>query len=169
MTSGFVAEWVLLQSLIHGDGASDQLVAVALPITVAVVALTAGLALLTFVKAYGIAFLARPRSDGAAHAHEAGAPMRVAMVVGAAAVLGLGLAPGPVASALADAVGASGVEVVGMLGVSLPAVSALLDPVALVLLAAGGRRAGGRRRRWPRPAGPRAATSSWRGGAAGSG
>jgi hydrogenase-4 component B len=135
VTSGFAAEWVLLQSLIHGDGANDQLVAVALPITVSVVALTAGLALLTFVKAYGIAFLARPRSEGAAHAHEASAPMRAAMIVGTAAVLGLGLAPGPVAAALAEAVGASGVEVVGMLGVSLPAASALLDPVALVLLA----------------------------------
>ncbi len=136
VTSGFAAEWVLLQSLIHGDGASDQLVAVALPITVSVVALTAGLALLTFVKAYGIAFLARPRSEGAAHAHEANAPMRVAMLIGTVAVVGLGLAPGPVASALAGAVGASGVEVVGMLGVSLPAVSALLDPVALILLGA---------------------------------
>ena len=108
--------------------------AVALPITVSVVALTAGLALLTFVKAYGIAFLARPRSEGAAHAHEASAPMRVAMLLGTVAVIGLGLAPGPVAAALAGAVGASGVEVVGMLGVSLPAVSALLDPVALILL-----------------------------------
>jgi formate hydrogenlyase subunit 3/multisubunit Na+/H+ antiporter MnhD subunit len=136
VTSGFAAEWVLLQSLIHGDEAGDQLVAIALPITVSVVALTAGLALLTFVKAYGIAFLARPRSPGAARAHEAGASMRVAMLVGAVAVVSLGLAPGPVASALAVAVGASGVEVVGMLGVSLPAVSALLDPVALVLLGA---------------------------------
>jgi hydrogenase-4 component B len=136
VTSGFAAEWVLLQSLIHGEGTSDQLVAVALPITVSVVALTAGLALLTFVKAYGIAFLARPRSDGAARAREANAPMRVAMLIGTAAVIGLGLAPGPVAAALARAVGASGVEVVGTLGVSLPAVSALLDPVVLVLLAA---------------------------------
>ena len=136
VTSGFAAEWVLLQSLIHGEGAGNQLVAVALPITVSVVALTAGLALLTFVKAYGIAFLARPRSEGAAHAHEANAPMRVAMLIGTVAVVGLGLAPGPVASALAGAVGASGVEVVGMLGVSLPAVSALLDPVALILLGA---------------------------------
>ncbi len=136
ITSGFAAEWVLLQSLIHGDGAGDQLVAVTLPIAVSVVALTAGLALLTFVKAYGIAFLARPRSDGAARAHEANAPMRLAMLVGTAAVIGLGLAPGPVASALASSVGASGVEVVGVLGLALPAVSALLSPMALVLLAA---------------------------------
>ena len=66
-----------------------------MPVAVAVVALTAGLALLTFVKAYGIAFLARPRSDGAAAAHESGAwTMRPAMLLSAAAVLALGLRPG---------------------------------------------------------------------------
>ncbi len=135
VTSGFAAEWVLLQSLIHGDGNDDVLLAVLLPVTVAAVALTAGLALLTFVKAYGIGFLARPRSDAAAHGHEAGPTMRAAMLLGTAAVVALGLAPGPVAAALAGAVGASGVEVVGLLGVSLPAIDALLDPVALTLMA----------------------------------
>jgi formate hydrogenlyase subunit 3/multisubunit Na+/H+ antiporter MnhD subunit len=135
VTSGFAAEWVLLQSLIHGDGTDDVLLAVLLPITVAVVALTAGLALLTFVKAYGIAFLARPRSDAAAHGHEAGRSMRAAMLLGTAAIVGLGLAPGPVAAALAGAVDASGIEVVGLLGVSLPGINALLDPVALTLMA----------------------------------
>lgn len=136
VSSGFVAEWTLLQSLIHGDGQVDRLVAVALPVTVAVVALTAGLALLTFVKAYGIAFLARPRSDGAANAHEASVSMRAAMAAGAAGVIALGLAPGPVASALGAAVGAEGIGTVGLLGLDLPAADALLDPVALLLLAA---------------------------------
>jgi formate hydrogenlyase subunit 3/multisubunit Na+/H+ antiporter MnhD subunit len=135
VTSGFAAEWVLLQSLIHGDGRDDVLLAILLPITVSVVALTAGLALLTFVKAYGIAFLARPRSDAAAHGHEAGMTMRSAMLVGAVAVLALGLAPGPLAVALAGTVGATGIEQVGLLGVSLPGLDALLDPVALTLLA----------------------------------
>ena len=136
VTSGFASEWVLLQSLIHGGGRDDVALAILLPVTVAVVALTAGLALLTFVKAYGIAFLARPRSPAAQRGHEAGRAMQAAMLLGAAAVVGLGLAPGPVAAGLAGAVGASGIEVVGGLGVSLPAVDALLDPVFLVLLAA---------------------------------
>ncbi len=135
VTSGFAAEWVLLQSLIHGDGQDDVLVAVLLPITVAVVALTAGLAMLTFVKAYGIAFLARPRSDGAARAHEAVPAMRIPMLIGALVVLGLGVMPGPVAAALAETVGASGIEVVGLLGVSLSDLGALLDPTALIVLA----------------------------------
>ena len=136
VTSGFAAEWVLLQSLIHGDGRDEVLLAILLPITVAIVALTAGLALLTFVKAYGIAFLARARSDAAAHGHEAGAAMRAAMLLGTIAVLALGLAPGPISVALAEAVGAEGVQSVGLFGVSLPGVDALLDPIALALLAA---------------------------------
>ncbi|HYN56229.1 MAG TPA: proton-conducting transporter membrane subunit [Motilibacterales bacterium] len=136
VTSGFAAEWVLLQSLIHGDGRDEVLLAILLPITVAVVALTAGLALLTFVKAYGIAFLARARSDAAAHGHEAGPAMRAGMLLGTIAVLALGLAPGPVSVALAGAVGAEGVRSVGLFGVSLPGVDALLDPIALALLAA---------------------------------
>ena len=136
VTSGFVAEWVLLQVLIHGNGRSDRLVAVTLPITVSVVALTAGLALLTFVKAYGIAFLARPRSPGAADAHEVGATMRWPLAIGAAVVVVLGMAPGPLSQALAAVVGAKGVESVGVLGVRLPAVDAVLDPIALSLLAA---------------------------------
>ena len=134
VTSGFVAEWALLQSLVHGSTEGDTLLAIVLPITVGVVALTAGLALLTFVKAHGIAFLARPRSEGALTAQESGPAMRLAMVLGALAVVGIGLAPGPVAETLAAAVGASGVSAVGLAGLDLPAVSALLDPVALVLL-----------------------------------
>lgn len=137
VTSGFVAEWVLLQALIHGGGRQNRLVAVAMPITVAIVALTAGLALLTFVKAYGIGFLARPRSEGAARAHEVGWPMRAAMTIGAVAVVVLGLAPGPLAVTLARVVGAHGIESTGLLGLDLPAVGALLDPVALGLLAVG--------------------------------
>ena len=137
VTCGFAAEWTLLQSLVHGATEGDTLLAVILPITVGVVALTAGLALLTFVKAHGIAFLARPRSPGALAAHEASASMRVAMGVGAVLVLGIGLAPGPVAAALAGTVGASGVTSVGLAGLDLPAVSALLDPTALLLLGNG--------------------------------
>ncbi len=135
VSSGFVAEWVLLQSLVHGAKAGDRLVAVALPATVAVVALTAGLALLTFVKVVGIAFLARPRASGAASATEGPWPMRTALAGGAAAVIGLGLAPGWLAHALASTVGVNGVDPVGLGGVALPGLSALLDPVSLSVLA----------------------------------
>ena len=137
ISSGFVAEWVLLQSLVHGDTRgpdADRVIAIALPITVAVVALTAGLALLTFVKVVGIGFLARGRSPEAAEAHESPASMTLPLLVGAGLVLGLGLVPGWVAKAAAYAVGASGIEQAGFAGVALPNVDALLDPVSLVLM-----------------------------------
>lgn len=136
VTAGFVAEWTLLQALIHAVRPEDRVVAVAIPLALAVIALTAGLALVTFVKAYGIAFLARPRSVGALAAHESPLTMRLAMVAGAGAVVVLGLTPGPVAAVVADAAGISGARAVGVIGLELTGVDAVLHPVALLALAA---------------------------------
>lgn len=146
ISSGFVAEWVLLQSLVHGtrlNGAAVSVtVSIAMPLAVAVVALTAGLAVLTFVKSYGIGFLARPRSDAVAGARESHPLVRVVLVVAAIIVVLLGLMPGPLASVLASVVAEDGtrragfVDTIGMAGVSLPGLGALLDPIALVILAA---------------------------------
>lgn len=133
VTSGFVAEWVLLQGLIHVDARSDRLLAIVIPITMGIVALTIGLGLLTFVKAYGIGFLARPRTRAAADAHEAGPAMRAAMVIGAVLVVGLGLVPGPLAQSLAAAVSAGGVTTSGA-GLLLDTVGVVLNPLALTLL-----------------------------------
>lgn len=130
VTSGFVAEWVLLQALIHVDARTDRLLAIVIPITMGIVALTVGLGLLTFVKAYGIGFLARPRTRAATDAQEAGWAMRSALVLGAVLVVGLGLVPGP----LAGAVAAGGVASTGGAGLVLGAVGVVLDPLALTLL-----------------------------------
>lgn len=145
ISSGFVAEWMLLQSLIHGAAASRTdsgiLVSIAMPLAVAVVALTAGLAVLTFVKAYGIAFLARARTRAAAEAEEAPVLMRTVLVIGAALVLGLGLVPGTLATALMSTMvplagsAAGTTALVGLPGISLPQLGVLLDPVALLGLA----------------------------------
>lgn len=136
VTSGFVAEWVLLQGLIHVDARTDRLLAIVIPVTMGIVALTIGLGLLTFVKAYGIGFLARPRTSAAADAREAGLAMRTAMVAGAVLVVGLGLVPGPLSQALAGAVAATGVASVNGAGLAVGAAAAVLDPVALTVLAA---------------------------------
>ena len=136
VTSGFVAEWALLQALVHANSQVDRLIAVVLPVTMAVVALTIGLGLLTFVKAFGIGFLARPRTAAAADAHEVGWTMRAAMVFGAVVVVGLGLMPGPLAEALATAVSAGGVGTIGVTGLALGGFGVRLHPVALTLLTA---------------------------------
>lgn len=133
VTSGFVAEWALLQALIHANARADRLIAVVMPITMGVVALTVGLGLLTFVKAFGIGFLARPRTPEAAAAREVGPAMLAALVLGSVVVVTLGFAPGPVAVALAAAVSAGGVASVGITGLSLAEVGVWLHPVALTL------------------------------------
>jgi hydrogenase-4 component B len=134
VTSGFVAEWALLQSLIHVDASTDRVLAIVIPITMGIVALTVGLGLLTFVKAYGIGFLARPRTLAAAGAHESAPTMRAAMVLGAVLVVGLGMVPGPLSQALARAVSAGGVSTTDGAGLMLDAVDVVLNPVALTLL-----------------------------------
>jgi hydrogenase-4 component B len=61
------------------------------PVAGALLALTAALAAACFVKAFGITFLALPRSYAAAQAREAAASMRVGMAILALACVVLGL------------------------------------------------------------------------------
>ena len=68
-------------------------VAALVPVTVGMLALTSGLAAACFVKAFGISFLAIPRSQEAEHAHEAPATMLAGMAILAVACIALGLAP----------------------------------------------------------------------------
>src|SRR4051812_49249538 len=94
--NGFVSEWLLLQGLIHSlsaAGAPSVAVAIAMPLAVGAVALTAGLAVATFVKAFGVGFLARPRSAEAMAATEVPPSMRVGMGVAVVACVVLALAP----------------------------------------------------------------------------
>ena len=135
LTAGFVAEWVLLQSLIHGGGTQNRILAITMPVAVGAVALTAGLALMTFVKAYGIAFLARPRSEGASQAQESPTSMRVGLVVAAASVLGLGLVPGLSVSVASRALGLGDAAAAGSGGIDLVGLGATLHPGPLLLLA----------------------------------
>lgn len=91
--NGFVSEWLLLQSLVHGQGAGGVTTALVMPAAVAVVALTAGLAVAAFVKAFGTGFLARPRTPAAAAAIECPGTMRAGMLLLAGAVAVLAVAP----------------------------------------------------------------------------
>src|SRR5207248_9536031 len=79
--NGFVSEWLLFQSLLPAIGSTALLVAPVMTLAVGAPALTAGLAAAGFVKAFGITFLAVPRSPEAEHAHEAPATMRAPLPV----------------------------------------------------------------------------------------
>lgn len=169
--AAFVSEWLLLQALIHGLPASGISAAIVLPIAVAAVALTAGLAVVTFVKAYGVGFLARPRSPEAAAATESPTGMLVGMGVAAAACLALSLLPtvilpaiGAVAGGVVDAgdpVAVRGltIELTGFAGSLSPLLLGLALTVGVVVALAAVRGLAGRRaardaRLWDCGAGP---------------
>jgi formate hydrogenlyase subunit 3/multisubunit Na+/H+ antiporter MnhD subunit len=166
--TAFVSEWLLVQALIHGLPGGGTAAAMVLPAAVAAVALTAGLSVATFVKAFGTGFLARPRSDGAARATEAPLSMLAGMGLAAAACAVLALAPGALLPALARAAGmTSGPAAAGLVTLRLSGIAGELSPLLLTLallavmtVAAGwlralpGRRARRAARLWDCGAGP---------------
>jgi hydrogenase-4 component B len=89
--NGFVSEWLLFQALLPAIQSSTPLLPPLMTLAVGALALTAGLAAATFVKAFGITFLAIPRSAAAGAAHEAPPSMRAAMALLAGACLLLGV------------------------------------------------------------------------------
>jgi hydrogenase-4 component B len=91
--AGFVSEWLLLQSMIHAPHDTDTLLALAMPLAVGVVALTTGLGVAAMVKAFGVGFLARPRSVEAEQAREASPAMLIGMGVAAVACVLVAVAP----------------------------------------------------------------------------
>ena len=105
--NGFVSEWLLFQSLLPGIGSPVPLVAPLMTLAVGVLALTGGLAAASFVKAFGITFLAIPRSPAAERAHEAPLSMRVGMGILAVACAGFGLTAVLILPALAAVLAAS--------------------------------------------------------------
>ena len=91
--NGFVSEWLTFLALFQNTRLDAVGQNVVFTLGIASLALTGGLAMACFVKAFGITFLALPRSDAAAGAHEASPPMRLAMLALAAACVALGLGP----------------------------------------------------------------------------
>lgn len=80
--NGFVSEWLTFQSLLMlGSAPGSTALKIAGPVFAASLALTGALAAACFVKAFGIQFLAQPRSAAAAGAEEVPASMRVGMAV----------------------------------------------------------------------------------------
>jgi formate hydrogenlyase subunit 3/multisubunit Na+/H+ antiporter MnhD subunit len=106
--TAFISEWLLVQALIHGLRGATTATAVTLPAAVAAVALTAGLSVATFVKAFGTGFLAKPRSDGAAQAREAGVTMLAGMGLAGICCAVIAVLPGLVLPAIGQAVAAAG-------------------------------------------------------------
>jgi hydrogenase-4 component B len=136
--NGFVSEWLLFQSLLPGIGSSAPLVAPLMTLAVGILALTGGLAAAGFVKAFGITFLAIPRSAAAEHAREAPLSMRVGMGILAVACAGFGLAAVPVMSALGSVLaGRAGLAAttprLGGLSLSVPGAVGQMSPTLVAM------------------------------------
>ena len=88
--NGFASEFLLYLGFFGEARAPEPYVALGVP----VLALVGGIALISFVKIFGITFLGAPRSAEAARGHEAPATMLVPMALLAALCLLGGLFPG---------------------------------------------------------------------------
>ncbi|MCU0784469.1 MAG: hydrogenase 4 subunit B [Verrucomicrobia bacterium] len=91
--NGFVSEWLTYQALLQGFGTTESLLRLMFPLSGAMLALTGALAAACFVKAFGITFLAQPRSEHARNAHEASFTMLLGQGILTVACVFLGLFP----------------------------------------------------------------------------
>ncbi len=135
LLGGFVGEWLLLRAALAGPALGAGWRAFVLPMLSGLLGLVGGLAAACFVMLYGVAFLGRPRSEGAASASPPPGAMTMAMAALALACLVTGIFPGWILAPLARIA-------TGVLGLQQPipavgAIAALLPWVGLgaVLLA----------------------------------
>jgi len=95
--NGFASEWLTFQAFLFGFRDSTQpLVLFVFPVAGALLALTTALAAACFVKAFGISFLALPRSRAAADAQESPVVMLAPQAFLMTLCVALGLFPGAV-------------------------------------------------------------------------
>ncbi len=98
--SGFVSEWLTLQTMLRSAELPSTLVKIVFALCGAGLALTAALAVTCFVKAFAMGFLGMSRSEQAAKAVEAKSASIVPMIFLAALCLLLGVLPTYVIPAL---------------------------------------------------------------------
>jgi len=96
--NGFISEWLLLQALFYGAlaGATFAKMKIFLALLAGILALTGGLAAACFVKAFGISFLAVPRSKKTETASDSGWSIKAPMIFLTALIFIFGLFAGPV-------------------------------------------------------------------------
>ena len=102
--NGFVSEWLLFQAVLVSPGLPEGVLRFLAPAVGALLALAAALAAACFVRAYGITFLGRPRSEAARAAHEVDRFSQAAMIAASASCVLIGIFPGPVIDLVARVV-----------------------------------------------------------------
>jgi hydrogenase-4 component B len=116
--NGFVSEWLTLQAILLSPQLPQWGLKLAVPAVGGLLALSAALVAACFVRAFGISFLGRPRSDVAAAAHDVDRWSMAAMFIPAGLCLLIGILPGPVIDVLAPAVS-------GLAGAPMPGQSTM--------------------------------------------
>ena len=91
--NGFVSEWLTFQALLSGFGLSSTMARILCLVVASALALTGGLAAACFVKAFGITFLAQPRSQHAKEAKESSFFEKTSLRILSAGCLALGIFP----------------------------------------------------------------------------
>jgi hydrogenase-4 component B len=104
--NGFASEWLLLQSILLSPDLPQWPLKLLVPVAGALLALAAALAAACFVRAVGIVFLGRPRTDAARNAVEVDRLSIAAMTLMGLLCLLAGVLPALVIDALAPAVSA---------------------------------------------------------------
>ena len=92
--NGFVSEWLTFQAILLSPQLPSWGLKFLVPAVGALLALSAALAAACFVKAFGVTFLGRPRTEAARRAHEADRFSLAAMFILAAICLLAGILPG---------------------------------------------------------------------------
>jgi hydrogenase-4 component B len=136
--NGFVSEWLVFQALLGGPQLPRPELGLIMAFAVGMLALTSGLAAACFVKAFGITFLAIPRSEHAAGAHEVPLTMQVGMGALAVACVALGVVPGLVLPSMGSAIAGlaglpDGLAPAGLSGLTLamPGTAGVITPAVL--------------------------------------
>ena len=88
-TNGFLSEWMIFQSMLSSSGIDNLVLKLSFPFAIFALALTGGLAIACFVKAFGITFLGLSRSENAKHAKEVNKLMLIGQVLMAAVIISL--------------------------------------------------------------------------------
>ena len=99
--NGFVSEWLTFQAILQSPQLASWGLKFLIPAVGALLALSAALAAACFVKAFGITFLGRPRTEAARRAHETDAFSLTSMFALATLCLIAGILPGYFIDALA--------------------------------------------------------------------
>lgn len=122
--NGFVSEWLTLQTFFLGALSIAGKGKLLMGMFAAIVALTGGLAAACFVKAFGITFLAAPRSQKAVDAREVSGSMKTGVVFLAVLTAAFGLAASTVTQYISKIASFA-------LGSKVPGITFTLNPFVL--------------------------------------